>query len=514
VVLFSCELPSTKQYQTPSSPTEGENVKLNQYGLAVEGAFFPHPKNWALPEVHGKEVIDRGFTQCTKCHGAALQGNPPSVSACSSCHEGMSQHYDMTAWVYRAEHQLVYQENPANCTKRCHGVDLRGGDTGKSCFKCHTTFPHRQFSTNFLKSHSKKLDGSAVNFKSDCASNCHGQDLSKIRKGADGQDRNCFTCHKEVDFPGLQKGSGLGAGIPFKMHMEVPNWKDPSVHGKEAARVGLLTCAKPACHGGGLGGNSGNKAPQCASCHQKHSVLTQHLNKTTWWTGTERLHPHEFKKDPSLCQSCHGQTLEGGPNVQISCKKCHMAYPHEEGWLTQLKHPAFVNEKMVDAGKSKADFVTDNCTGSCHGADFTVRKGKGIKDEWDFNCTACHAIDTSVADKPFGHRIFKFEVKAGNVATGGLGVVNFDHPEHQKRANMDCSICHDPADKALPAVPQKYEDGSLGMYVPVAPNTAGIVSSTCFTQCHSDPTKVPLPASGLICHTCHVPAATPPAVAP
>jgi hypothetical protein len=173
--------------------------------------------------------------------------------------------------------------------------------------------------------------------------------------------------------------------------------------------------------------------------------------------------------------------------------------------LSALTHPEFVNQKTAELGKSKAEFITQNCTGTCHGPDFQIRKGKGLKEEWDFNCTACHEIDLPDAEAPFKHRVFKFELKAGNTATGGPGPVNFDHPEHQKRANMDCSICHDPADKALPPVPQKYEDGTLGMFVPIAPNTAGIVSSTCFTQCHSDPVKVPVPAGSDMCHVCHSP---------
>ncbi|OQX96059.1 hypothetical protein B6I21_02175 [candidate division KSB1 bacterium 4572_119] len=74
--------------------------------------------------------------------------------------------------------------------KSCHGVDLKGGDTGKGCFDCHQTYPHPDEWTDFDSDNNHGEYIEANSGSTDYCKSCHGSDLTGGKSGI-----SCFSCH-------------------------------------------------------------------------------------------------------------------------------------------------------------------------------------------------------------------------------------------------------------------------------------------------------------------------------
>jgi hypothetical protein len=104
-----------------------------------------HPAGWDDPgaaEFHGAEVTAQGPGGCAACHGADYRGGPSGVS-CYACHGGeprgaLGGHpKDWMAPDSTAFHGVVVLQNGwADCS-RCHGAVLGGGTSGLACGECH-----------------------------------------------------------------------------------------------------------------------------------------------------------------------------------------------------------------------------------------------------------------------------------------------------------------------------------------------------------------------------------------
>jgi len=80
--------------------------------------------------------------------------------------------------------------------KSCHGVDLKGGDSGESCFKCHQSYPHSDewMIIGSAKSHSAYIE--ANNDAMDKCRGCHGSSLAGGKSGV-----SCYNCHQVGQLP-------------------------------------------------------------------------------------------------------------------------------------------------------------------------------------------------------------------------------------------------------------------------------------------------------------------------
>jgi len=86
-------------------------------------------------------------------------------------------------------------ESGYDSCKGCHGVDLKGGETGYSCFDCHQTYPHPDewnaiTDDNF---HGEYIEDNAGSV--DFCKGCHGSDLQGGRSGV-----SCYSCHQEGEW--------------------------------------------------------------------------------------------------------------------------------------------------------------------------------------------------------------------------------------------------------------------------------------------------------------------------
>jgi hypothetical protein len=101
----------------------------------------------------------------------------------------------------------------------CHGVDYSGGESGVSCYTCHTNFPHPpnwaapgsdQSHAAYIKSVYWDLDECKV---------CHGSDYKGGSSGV-----SCYTCHTQ---PGGPEACNTCHGNGAAPVTDLANWAPP-----------------------------------------------------------------------------------------------------------------------------------------------------------------------------------------------------------------------------------------------------------------------------------------------
>ncbi len=305
---------------------------------------------------HGKLVMQQTSVLtdpkgCPLCHGQTLQGGKQPtlpllkpVPGCDSCHASYPTLHAGTkpAWNTYAGHgtwvmgqivvsngALLTQVNDiiSNC-KLCHGDDLMGGKTGKSCYKCHANFPHNMDPTvtPWLAKHG--VVASTETAPLSCATaNCHGTDLKGIPTG-------------END---ISKKLVLGCA---DCHIQMPHQATWSKTHGASATVDPNTCIK--CHGNNWTGSG--SAPTCynVGCHNNYPLPHRKADGSAdlqWKTPTKHGatvmsatgNTAKDKAKTLTCTTCHdsGNT----PNPSPSCYSCHPSFPHAPP--TSLTIPVF-----------------------------------------------------------------------------------------------------------------------------------------------------------------------------
>ncbi len=165
---------------------------------------YPHSDDFAnngnSPEFHGAflKAVDYKTNACTSCHGADLQGGSSGVS-CTSCHEAYPHSASFKADKNSAQFHGPYLKandyEVAACSP-CHGSDYQGGSSGKTCFKCHGSYPHSPTWLNKedARSHIGYLRGHRHDLQ-DCQA-CHGDNYQGGTSGA-----SCYVCHNSAQGP-------------------------------------------------------------------------------------------------------------------------------------------------------------------------------------------------------------------------------------------------------------------------------------------------------------------------
>lgn len=247
---------------------------------------------------------------CSACHGSDLRGGTNGEPSCYECHGalwslpncGVMNHTLNLGGVLHAPNPC----QPMNNCVLCHGADLRGNaQTGApSCFECHGavwTLP----SCGGGNTHTVNLGGvlHAPNYcmpQGNCAS-CHGSDL---RGNSNLGAPSCFECHGDVwNNPGCgQNTHTVNLGGAF----HAPNFCRP-----------YQNCVS--CHGAQLHGGP-NGAPSCLKCHDS-SAWFDCVPHNSSQEGVR--HAAGLCQPAANCAFCHGGNLQGGPNGEPSCTRCH-----------------------------------------------------------------------------------------------------------------------------------------------------------------------------------------------
>jgi mono/diheme cytochrome c family protein len=256
--------------------TEPKSERANPtYELA---GLYPHPKWFSANPMHGKLFLQSNQS-CTNCHGANLAGYPThgaqKIPSCTQCHAGFPH---TERWKKSYEHGLEYFKNRESC-KTCHGSDLKGGDTGVACTKCHS-YPHdnrwaqpENHGAAFLKlveaehlqeqaSGVPQPDSYIPEYK-ECMG-CHGNSNGFADRNSK-QTVSCSSCHS--DMPHRQQFHGE----PGNQNRDHEDYVAANPE-KEAS---CFTChANPQRHSPLIG-------DRCISCHKKNPPFKYKLTSAT-----------------------------------------------------------------------------------------------------------------------------------------------------------------------------------------------------------------------------------------
>ncbi len=100
-----------------------------------------HPEGWNVKgneNFHGTKVLTAGHFSCKDCHGTDYQGGQ-HVIGCHECHASYPHPAEWNLFANQNSHGAYVQKNEGSLDycKKCHGMDLRGGQSGISCYSCH-----------------------------------------------------------------------------------------------------------------------------------------------------------------------------------------------------------------------------------------------------------------------------------------------------------------------------------------------------------------------------------------
>ena len=304
-----------------------------------------HPAGWtdtASTSFHGRILLQQltvdstAEAQCNKCHGVTVR------KTCADCHGTVYPH--SMSWksgtfnpATDTAHHAYYLKNHAwnvgQCVS-CHGSDFKGGSSGKSCYRCHTSYPHIASVWNDTLNaqfHGQRVK--AQNWNAAECQACHGTDFAG---GFSGQ--SCFACH--VSYP---------HAAAWKDTLSVAGFHGVYLKNKSFA----LTECQP-CHGSTYQGGTSGSA--CYTCHASYPHLT------SWRVVSSGVSHGQYLKTKTWnsveCQSCHGADYRGGTSSQ-ACFTCHSTYPHPSN--VGSAHPGILQT---------AGYPLARCQ-TCHGTTYT-----------------------------------------------------------------------------------------------------------------------------------------------
>lgn len=318
-------------------------------------------------------------------------------------------------WI--VDHRTAYAGNPAPCAE-CHGMDLRGGVSGVSCFSA---------SFNGMSCHANGPSGHPAGWADPTL---HGA-AAKAAPSSSAGFASCQTCHGDTFAGGRVQRSCLntagchGAAVSAP-HSPAP-WRGGARTHTNTNMANAPVCAL--CHLNGLNSSvqpsppaPAGTTPGCFNntlCH----ALTAH---PAGWSAPDQ-HGVTAEQDFAVCKVCHGATYQGGL-ATTTCYNCHNG--------PGLNHPA--PAWVVPDHKTAA--LTDNviCQ-KCHGTNYL---GGGSH----LACISCHMENQTKVHRIAWYPDVRFNHSAYAKANGTTACSNiYCHGANLTGVALSgpsCSTCH------------------------------------------------------------------------
>ncbi|MBI2336743.1 MAG: hypothetical protein HYU97_08305 [Deltaproteobacteria bacterium] len=296
-------------------------------------------EHWPKFEGHAQYIktsnAEDKMAECRLCHGGDYSGGVTQVS-CQSCHPSYPH---IPNWDAKVKHgtytfeltkvdgkpdscRLCHNEGQIKCSN-CHGDDLKGGNSGISCFKCHENYPHIQGHNGNNRWEKGKVHGAEAydDGKQSCDTvNCHGSSF----EGSDLAP-SCYECHalyphRQSDW--LSPAPKTEHALTFLKERKTDAKVCSTCHGEDYDRTDEGVRPKLNC--------------ERIGCHDSKEGVT-HVGQ---WAKGEG-HGFYYSKSNQNCLKCHGEVVGFSSNQQSkadlalnnlqgvpSCYECHTAYPH------------------------------------------------------------------------------------------------------------------------------------------------------------------------------------------
>ncbi len=295
-----------------------------------------------------------------------LKNDIPTVQTASS-HEGGDT--AVASANFHGKFLAASDYNTANC-QRCHGANLQGGTSNKTCFsaKCHDVGEIHTVESGIAVPdsstfHGKLLTSLAAKYGSysftRCKS-CHGSDL----KGNGYDEKNCYKCHSTT----------------YVHNSGITDPSSPDFHGKiisGSLKWSLTKCTQ--CHGTDYSGGKVGKS--CNNCHTQpagpEACNTCHGD----FSDPSKISPPRALDGSTATTSrgvgAHAAHLNPKYSAPLTCNQCHKvpAKYSDAGHIDTLSARAELtwgNLSKVSTGgitpNPAYDFTNLTCSGTyCHG---------------------------------------------------------------------------------------------------------------------------------------------------
>lgn len=229
--------------------------------------------------------------------------------------EGLpADHSDKRSYAY---HKTLSNFDVVNCGT-CHGSTLKGGvstddqTAAPSCYQCHGNI--WGFSGHTLLQTGP--DGKAYHKPglydpfANCTE-CHGQNLRGSTSNGVSTP-SCYKCH--------------GANWDWRAtHTLLKTGADPQgYHVPTGIYEPQTYCSR--CHGSNLRGGTFNGSPT-NSCYECHNSAVWDWRSTHTVRKDGKYHHPDYKRNPNMCQDCHGVRGQGG-----TARSCYGSGCHSGSW--------------------------------------------------------------------------------------------------------------------------------------------------------------------------------------
>jgi len=200
------------------------------------------------------------YEKCVTCHAKSFMGGTSGVG-CFSCHQSFPHKagwVDTASTGFHGKFLRLGMGQLNDCAK-CHGAGFDGGTSGRSCYTCHASYPHKPgwLDPASSASHGKFLK--TMNWQTVECARCHGSDFAGGSSG-----KACFTCHASYPHTVFVAASGHAG---YLLSQGYPLAQCKSCHGNvyTGGSVVNVSCSSAGCH---VDNTGGAKSPEtCNTCH-------------------------------------------------------------------------------------------------------------------------------------------------------------------------------------------------------------------------------------------------------